>query len=163
MQIINKNINDLKKAEYNPRKDLKPGDKEYEKIKKSIIEFGYVEPIIINSVTGNIVGGHQRLKVLQDLGYTEIECVVINIDLDKEKTLNIALNKITGEWDFPLLKELLQELNDSFFDISLTGFDAEELDTMFANIEPIEIGDNETKDKNKKTYHCPKCGFDFIV
>jgi hypothetical protein len=59
----------LNPAAYNPRKDLKPGDKEYEKLRRSIEEFGYVEPVIWNKTTGNIVGGHQRLKVLLDLGH----------------------------------------------------------------------------------------------
>ena len=67
-------IADLIPASYNPRKALKPGDKEYEKIKRSIEEFGYCEPIIVNSDM-TIIGGHQRVTVLQDLGYTEIAIV----------------------------------------------------------------------------------------
>lgn len=74
MKIVKKKIEDLRPASYNPRKDLKPGDKEYEKLKKSITEFGYVEPVIYNKRTGIVVGGHQRLKVLKDLGYEEIDC-----------------------------------------------------------------------------------------
>ena len=74
MQIIKKKIDELKPANYNPRKNLKSGDKEYEKLKKSIKEFGYVEPVIYNKRTGIVVGGHQRLKVLKDLGYEEIDC-----------------------------------------------------------------------------------------
>ena len=89
-------IADLMAAAYNPRKALKPGDKEYEKIKGSIQEFGYCEPIIVNDDM-TIIGGHQRVTVLRDLGFTEIECIVISIDKTKEKALNIALNKITGE------------------------------------------------------------------
>ena len=89
----------LNPAAYNPRKDLKPGDKEYEKLKRSIAEFGYVEPIIWNKTTGNVVGGHQRLKVLLDLGQTEIDCVVVELDDKREKALNLALNKIQGDWD----------------------------------------------------------------
>lgn len=61
-------IDKLKLAKYNPRKDLKPGDPEYEKLKRSILEFGYVEPIVWNSRTGNVVGGHQRLKILKEQG-----------------------------------------------------------------------------------------------
>src|SRR5690348_13603315 len=95
----------IKPAKYNPRKDLKPGDREYEQIKRSIQEFGYVDPVIVNSDL-TIIGGHQRWKVLKDLGYKEIDCVVVELDKTKEKALNIALNKISGEWDIPLLKEL---------------------------------------------------------
>lgn len=105
-------IADLIPASYNPRKKLKPGDKEYEKIKNSITEFGYVEPIIINSDM-TIIGGHQRATVLSDLGYTEVECIVVDIDKTKEKALNIALNKITGEWNKELLADLIKDLEDS--------------------------------------------------
>lgn len=121
----------LMAAKYNPRKDLKPGDTEYEKLRRSIEEFGYVEPVIWNERTGNIVGGHQRFKVLVSLGYTEIECVVLNIDAQREKALNVALNKISGEFDIPLLTDLLRDLNEEGFDVSLTGFDATEMEDLF--------------------------------
>ena len=89
-------VDALRPAAYNPRKTLKAGDKEYEKIKNSILEFGYVEPIIVN-YDMTVIGGHQRLTVLKDLGYTEVQCVVVHIeDEHKVKALNIALNKITG-------------------------------------------------------------------
>lgn len=88
--------------EYNPRKDLKPGDKEYEKLKRSILEFNYVETVIWNKSTGYIVGGHQRFKVLTALGETEIDCVVIDMDTDKEKALNVAprLYRRRGPFNF---------------------------------------------------------------
>jgi len=121
----------IKAAKYNPRKDLSPGDSEYEKLRRSIEEFGYVEPVIWNRRTGNIVGGHQRYKVLMALGYKEIDCVVLDIDEQKEKALNVALNKITGEFDIPMLTDLLRDLNQDGFDVSLTGFDAAELDALF--------------------------------
>jgi len=121
----------LMAAKYNPRKDLKPGDVEYEKLRRSIEEFGYVEPVIWNERTGNIVGGHQRFKVLTSLGYTDIECVVLDIDEQREKALNVALNKISGEFDIPLLTDLLRDLNEDGFDVSLTGFDATEMEDLF--------------------------------
>ena len=120
----------LNPATYNPRKDLKSGDKEYEKLKRSIAEFGYVEPVIWNKTTGNVVGGHQRLKVLMDLGQLEIDCVVVELDLQKEKALNIALNKIQGEWDETKLAELMADLDADAFDVSFTGFDASEVDAL---------------------------------
>jgi len=124
-------ISKLNPAKYNPRKDLKPGDAEYEKLKRSILEFGFVEPVIWNKATGNIVGGHQRYKVLKGLGYNDIECVVLDIDEQKEKALNIALNKVSGDWDKPLLTDLLKELDTVGFDVSLTGFDIAELNELF--------------------------------
>lgn len=90
-------IDRLKPAKYNPRKDLKPGDPAYEKIKRSLHDFGYVDPIVWNEVTGNIVGGHQRFKVLKAEGATEVDCVVVHIENPSdEKALNIALNKATA-------------------------------------------------------------------
>jgi DNA modification methylase len=133
MEIVKKRIEDLKPADYNPRKDLKPGDKEYEKLKRSLKEFGYVEPVIWNETTGRVVGGHQRLKVLKDLGYTEIDCVIVNLTEEKEKALNIALNKISGEWDNNLLADLLKELDKDGFDVTLTGFDLAEAKELFGS------------------------------
>lgn len=120
----------LNPATYNPRKDLKPGDKEYEKLKRSISEFGYVEPVIWNKTTGNVVGGHQRLKVLLDLGQTEIDCVVVELTEEREKALNLALNKIQGDWDETKLSALMAEFDATTFDVSLTGFDADEVDAL---------------------------------
>ncbi len=128
----------LKPAKYNPRKDLKPRDREYEQIKRSIQEFGYVDPVIVNSDL-SIIGGHQRWKVLKDLGYSEIDCVVVDLDKSREKALNIALNKISGEWDLPLLKELIESLGKEMFDVSLTGFDAAEVDELFTKVHDKEI------------------------
>ena len=131
MNIEKKNIKDLLPADYNPRKDLKPGDPEYEKLKRSIEQFGYVEPVIWNEKTGRVVGGHQRLKVLTDMGITEVDVVVVDMDTEKEKALNIALNKISGEWDTEKLALVIADLQGTDFDVSLTGFDPEELEDLF--------------------------------
>lgn len=127
MKVLQIPIEKLNMAQYNPRKALQSGDIEYEKLKGSIQEFGYVDPIIWNQQTGNVVGGHQRLTVLKDLGYSEIACVVLDIDETREKALNIALNKINGEWDIPALRELLIDLSDSSISLELTGFDQKEI------------------------------------
>ena len=134
MQIESIEIERLKAAAYNPRKDLKPGDIEYDKLLRSVEEFGYVEPIIWNERTGNIVGGHQRFKVLKYLGYERIDCVVLNIDPAREKALNVALNKIGGEFDNLKLSGLLRDLIDDGFDSTLTGFDDEEQNQLFASL-----------------------------
>lgn len=131
MEIQKVSITQLNPAKYNPRKDLKPGDVEYERLRRSVEEFGYVEPIVWNKRTGNIVGGHQRFKVLVAMGYDEIDCVVIDLDAVREKALNVALNKISGEFDIPLLTDLLRGLDESGFDVSLTGFDAAEMEALF--------------------------------
>jgi DNA modification methylase len=124
-------VEKLNPAKYNPRKDLQSGDPEYEKLLRSVEEFGYVEPLIWNERTGNIVGGHQRFKVLKQLGYTEIDCVVVDLDEQREKALNIALNKISGEFDIPKLTELLQDLDHSGFALDLTGFESPEIDKLY--------------------------------
>lgn len=131
MIIEIKNTADLLPADYNPRKDLKPGDEEYEKLKRSLETFGYVEPVIWNKTTGRVVGGHQRLKVLMDMGMSEIHCVVVELSEEKEKALNVALNKISGEWDNDKLALLLADLQGEDFDVSLTGFEPAEIDALF--------------------------------
>jgi len=128
--VEQKHISELNPAEYNPRKDLQPGDAEYEKLLRSVEEFGYVEPIIWNQNTGNIVGGHQRFKILKQLGREYIDCVIVDMDADREKALNIALNKISGEFDLPKLNEILQELKLGGFDFRLTGFEDDEVDKL---------------------------------
>lgn len=131
MIIEKKKLSELIPADYNPRKDLQPGDPEYEKLKRSLDQFGYIDPIIWNRATGRVVGGHQRLKVLKDSGIEEVECVVVDLDEEHEKALNIALNKISGEWDKDKLSLLITDLQGTDFDVSLTGFDQAELDDLF--------------------------------
>lgn len=130
MNIEKRKISELRHADYNPRKTLKPSDDEYLKIKRSIEHFGYVDPIIVNS-DNTIIGGHQRATVLGDLKFNEIDCVIVDLSKEDEKALNIALNKIAGVWDMELVKNLLTELNENEYDVSLTGFDmAEFLEDM---------------------------------
>lgn len=137
-------VDKLKPAKYNPRKDLKPGDPAYEKIKKSLHTYGYVDPVIWNEVTGNIVGGHQRFKVLTAEGATEIDCVVVHIEnAQDEKALNIALNKAVGEWEPVALAELLQDLQSSGYEMDCTGFDAAEIDDLFSKVHDKDVKDDE--------------------
>ena len=133
MNIQKIRIDKLKPATYNPRKDLKPNDPEYIKIKNSIENFGYVSPLIINNDM-TVIGWHQRLKVLKELGFTELECIVVDLDKTNEKALNIALNKIQGDWDEEKLEDLLQELKLQNFDTNLTGFDFDEVDEMLKDM-----------------------------
>ena len=138
MEIRTLNIDQLVPADYNPRKKLKPGDAEYEKLKRSLQEFGYVDPVIWNERTGHVIGGHQRLQVLIDSGETEVQVSVVDLDEDQEKALNIALNKISGEWDMAALAELLDELKRTDLDLALTGFDADEVDELFRKMQTTD-------------------------
>ena len=128
----------LKPAAYNPRRKLKPGDREYEKIKGSIEEFGFADPLVVNADM-TIIGGHQRLSVAEALGYTEVPCAVVDVDKVREKALNIALNKITGAWDEDLLADLLKDIQDSDFDLGKTGFDPPEIGTLFNKVHSRDV------------------------
>jgi len=136
-------VTDINPAEYNPRKDLKPGDPAYEKLKRSMTEFGYVEPIIWNEETGNIVGGHQRYKVLVAEGHTEVECVIVKMSAEREKALNVALNKVTGDWEFEALADLIKDLEAQDFDVTLTGFDAAEIEDLFSLVHDKDAKDDD--------------------
>ncbi len=127
-------VRSINPAPYNPRVDLRPGDPEYEKLARSIDEFGLVEPLVWNSRTGNLVGGHQRFKVLLQRGVQNVQVSVVDLPIEKEKALNLALNKIAGGWDHEKLAELLNELVElPGFDMGLTGFDPPEVDELLAS------------------------------
>lgn len=137
MNIKTLKATELKAAAYNPRKDLQPEDAEYKKLKRSIEEFGYVEPIIWNERTGNVVGGHQRLKVLLEKGQEDIECVVVDLEEKDEKILNVLLNKVKGRWDIGKLADLLQELDDAG-EMEVTGFEDWELQSLLMQYDHIK-------------------------
>ena len=164
MEIRKVKVSDLRPAEYNPRQDLKPGDREYEKIARSIDEFGYVEPIVWNETTGNIVGGHQRLKILIERGETEVEVSVVRLNEHDEKVLNVALNKITGRWDTGKLTDLLKELQAEGA-MEVTGFEDWELDALSMQYDHIddllnedfsEFAAKESKDTFTMTFTLPE-------
>ena len=127
MEIKNVLVKDIKYAPYNPRKI---SDEVLAKLKRSIEEFGYIEPIIVNKRSMHVVGGNQRLKVLRQLDIKEVQSVIVDLDDTHEKALNIALNKINGEWDLPLLKDLLLEIDTGEIDIELTGFEMPEIEEL---------------------------------
>ena len=128
MEICKIPVAKINPAPYNPRLDLKPGGKEYEKLKESIASFGYVEPLVWNKRTKTLVSGHQRLKVLIEQGAVEVEVSIVDLPLTKEKVLNLALNKVRGDWDEDKLAVLLEELQRiPEFDLNITGFDSSEI------------------------------------
>lgn len=124
-------ISKLKDAEYNPRIKLEPGMKEFDNLKNSIEAFGNVEPIVWNERTGNVVGGHQRLAVLKALGRETAMCYVVDLKMSEEITLNLALNKIKGQWDYDKLEGLMKDIDDTV----LTGFSPDEIYILMAENE----------------------------
>ena len=127
-----------------PAKTSSPAIRLYEKIRRSLHDFGYVDPVIWNEVTGNIVGGHQRYKVLVSEGATEIDCVVVHIENPQmKKALNIALNKAVGEWEPVALADLLADLQSSGYDLGATGFDAAEVDDLFSKVHDKDVSDDD--------------------
>ena len=129
MNIKRIKLADVKPAAYNPRRQLKPGEKEYEALKASISRWSLVEPLVVNLRTGNLVGGHQRYNVLLDLGHTEAEAAIVDLDEKQEKLLNVALNRVEGQWDYSKLEDLFSEFGME--DIFATGFTEGEMKTLF--------------------------------
>ncbi len=124
-------IADLKPAPYNPRRVLAPTSPAYRKLKASLAEFGLVEPLVWNELTGHIVGGHARLRVLAELGYTEVSVSVVRLSDAREKALNVVLNnqEAQSRYDPTRLAELLGEL-EPLPELALTGFSASTLATL---------------------------------
>jgi len=142
----------LKRAKYNPRKI---SDAALAKLERSIDEFGLVEPIVVNKKTGyTVVGGHQRLRILEKRGEKSVECVVLEITPEKERLLNVALNNqnLAGEFDLPVLAELLKGLETTELDLSLSGFDPGEIMDIHSSVlngteeedTPVEVADTAT-------------------
>lgn len=144
MRLEKVELDKLKEAAYNPRVKLEPGMDEYEKLRKSIETFGDVEPIVWNHRTGNVVGGHQRLQVLKDLGYKKATVSVVEMDEAAEKRLNLALNKARGDWDGKKLEELLQEIAPDALEVS--GFGADEVAILLENNDGVNDWDGDEGD-----------------
>lgn len=139
METKNESISSLKFAEYNPRAIQK---EDFEALKRSIREYGFVEPVVCNKTTGRIVGGHMRVRAAQDLGITEVPVVWIEIPEVKEKALNLALNRIHGEWDEQMLAELIYSIKDEEA-LALTGFNDEEISKLLDSVS----GSDEEEDE----------------
>lgn len=140
MIIKNIKFKDVNRAPYNPRVELKPGMKEYDKLSKSIDKFQQVLPMVFNKRSGNLVGGHQTMTVLEDKGINESKMSIVDLDDGDEKALNIALNKIGGEWDDEKLSALLDELTTiPDFDVEITGFEKYELTALDIDMDSLTL------------------------
>ena len=149
MRLEKRKLSELKPAEYNPRKALKPGDPEYEKLAASIEKHGYIDPIIINE-DGTIIGGHQRRTVMLDLGYEEAEVIIVNLpDKNDEIAANIALNQISGEFEKDALMGLLIQLEGAGYDTMAAGFNTQDLSALFAEVDLTQEADDDHYDIEK--------------
>lgn len=149
MKLITMKLEDLKPAPYNPR-IMPPA--EYEKLKTSIQEFGYVDPLIINTTNNHVIGGNQRLEVLKELGFKKIKVIPLKIeDPNKEKALNIALNKISGDWDYQKLESVFNDLELEGFNVTLTGFDEIEIKEITTKLQDIkEVAEDDFNPDEEK-------------
>jgi len=148
-------ITALRFAEYNPRKITRSV---IEQLKNSIKEFGMPVPIVINTYKDRenvIIGGEKRVRAAIELGWKEVPCSTVNLPLEKEKALNLALNKIEDQWDETKLAEIITDLTKADFDLSLTGFSEVEISnildtTMFLDQEEEKPWDTEEEIKKIK-------------
>ena len=142
MDVETVNIDELISPDYNPR-HITP--EALESLKRSLDEFGYVAPIIVNKHNNHILAGNQRILALKELGYTEVEVIYTNItDLNREKALNIRLNNLSGDWDIGKLDTIFQDLELDGFDLTLTGFATENLQPFETETVDTEIPVSET-------------------
>ena len=157
METIKIKISELKPSEYNPRKI---SEQELDKLVRSIKKFGFLEPIIVNK-DNSIIGGHQRVKAANLIGMQEVPAIRIDLSENLAKALNLALNKISGEWDEDKLYDLLKDIQEREVDLlNFIGFDDEDvLKILNRNIkEDSEPEFDENIDVKNK---CPKCGYEW--
>lgn len=155
--VEKRRLDELVKALWNPRKI---SEKQKDSLKRSLKEFGNVEPVVWNKQTGHIVGGHQRVDALIDCGETETDIVVVDMSEEREQALNIALNKISGDWDTDKLAKIFEEL-DGHIDTTLTGFSEKEIASMIL-IPDLWEDDGEENFFGRKV-KCPECGHEFTL
>lgn len=139
-------------APYNPRRI---DDRQLSALRKSLRNFGAVEPVVANRRTGLVVGGHQRIKAAQAEGIATLPVVWVDLDPTQERQLNLALNRISGEWDEPALAALLEEMGAAAGD--LTGFDTTEIDELVDRmnrearaVDPEEIPEPPAEPRTKR-------------
>ena len=186
-------ITDIVPARYNPRKI---SNEDYNKLSNSINEYGLVDPIIIHLSNNHIIGGHQRFEVLMDeymngnndyhelilirrgdIGWIFPDEELKIKDINHEKSLNITLNKVQGEWDFEKLEDLFNDLTIEGLDLKLTGWGKDEIKELSKNIDLSNFGQEEidleeslaeegtnttTNSRTLKEHQCPSCGYTWI-
>lgn len=174
MELEKITLNQLKPADYNPRQI---SFEEFKKLSNNLKEFGLVDPIVVNLNNMHIIGGHQRYAVLVkenpnktfnlirlgDIGWVFEDVELTLEDENKEKALNVSLNKISGGWDLNKLSSLLSAIKDSDIDIQLSGFKPYELD-LYVEDEIVFDGSvfDFTEQPTRKKIICPHCNHNFF-
>ncbi|MFQ5734918.1 MAG: ParB N-terminal domain-containing protein [Planctomycetaceae bacterium] len=156
-------------APYNPRLPLEPGSPGYERLARSLREFDLVQPVVWNERTGHVVAGHQRVEVLKREGTAEVDVVVVDLPLAREKALNVALNntQVGSDWDPAKLVDVMAELNDlPDFDATLTGFDAADINDLLLAPAPDmatdDLDDEDERDLVRMTIEIPPEDWDDV-
>lgn len=145
-------LSEIKPAAYNPRVELKPGDAEYESLGNSLEKFGLAVPLIVNERTGTMISGHQRLNVMKSQGVQEAEVILVDLDDSQEKLLNVALNKIDGDWDYIRLKELFTDITaEGSEDLKYTGFSYEEVQNLYSDVEELSPEEFDPQEEGTDT------------
>jgi ParB-like chromosome segregation protein Spo0J len=153
MELISLPITQLRPAAYNPRVTLRPGDAAWQKLSRSLAEFGLVQPLVWNRRTGNLVAGHQRLEILKRQGKTQVECIVVDLPLEREQALNVALNNraLMSDWHADKLADVIADLKAiPDFDATLTGFSEGDLHDLLLQPDPdFAAGDELGEDSRE--------------
>ncbi len=151
---------DIHPSEYNPRFRFTKKDFEYSALAKSIDEYGLVVPLLVNTRNMTLISGHQRFWIMQDRGEEEADCVVVDLDEAQERALCIAMNKVSGEWDYGLLADLLEEIREAGIDTDMTGFREFEISDILGELEDeqsdidLERGKTPKKEDKKDGLVC---------
>ena len=135
MQVVEVSVGKLNPSAYNPRVI---SDEDMDSLKRAMEEFGCVEPLVVNK-DFSVIGGHQRLVAAKDLGWKKVPVVMVDLPQDKAMALNLALNRIHGDWDFGKLRDVLEEIDTGAFDIELTGFGPEEIENIMTWVPEEEV------------------------
>lgn len=153
MKIEQVDVDSLKPASYNPRSI---DAEEMASLKRSLKQFGFVDPAIIRKKDKMIIGGHQRVAAAKELGFETVPVIIMDVTANDAKLLNVALNKISGDWDDIKLANLLKELKyDSSVDELLTGFSEEELDTLLWDLGQDDL-DEELREEDPDKLDTPE-------
>ena len=148
MKIEQVDVDSLKPASYNPRSI---DAEEMASLKRSLKQFGFVDPAIIRKKDKMIIGGHQRVAAAKELGFETVPVIIMDVTANDAKLLNVALNKISGDWDDIKLANLLKELKyDSSVDELLTGFSEEELDTLLWDLGQDDLDEELREEAEEK-------------